>query len=123
MIALEGVLAGWPDSAASVGLEVLLFAALVWGLGLVSALLVPTLAATRRCDWKMDLGAANISGLLRVYMGIGAFSGWPPCWLNSPTRRRARIWLVVLLVLPAYSCIAYSIGMPRRGWRWRVSKK
>ena len=25
-------------------------------------------------------------------------------------------WLVVLLVLPAYSCIAYSIGMARRGW-------
>lgn len=105
-----------PDSAASVGLEVLLFAALVWVLGLVSALLVrrwlPRAAATGRWIWVLPTSVV-FSGFIWELAHFGMATVLAEF---SYPKEGEDAWLVVLLVLPAYSCIAYSIGMARRGW-------
>ena len=98
------------------GLEVLLFAALVWVLGLVSALLVrrwlPRAAATGRWIWVLPTSVV-FSGFIWELAHFGMATVLAEF---SYPKEGEDAWLVVLLLLPAYSCIAYSIGMARRGW-------
>ena len=65
---------------------------------------------------KVDLGAAIINSSRPAQMGSGALRDGPRGARFFYPKEGEAGWLIYLFLLPAYSCIAYSIGMARRGW-------